>query len=70
MDKDGLGVDPRLWGAMAVRVAQWRAAHGVCLDEDFAFAFCSLEEATRDAGPEVAAAWQRAEGDSCFTQQR
>ena len=35
----------------------------------FAFAFCSLEEATRDAGPEVAVAWQQArarsaEGDS------
>ena len=50
-------------------VAHWRAAHGVRLDEDFAFAFCSLEEATRDAGPEVAVAWQQArarsaEGDS------
>ena len=55
--------------AVCVRVAQWRAAHGVRLDEDFAFAFCSLEEATRDAGPEVAVAWQQArarsaEGDS------
>ena len=74
MDKDGLGSGPQALGgegpqAVSVRVAQWRAAHGVRLDEDFAFAFCSLEEATRDAGPEVAVAWQQArarsaEGDS------
>ena len=49
---------------MSVRVAHWRAAHGVRLDEDFAFAFCSLEEATRDAGPEVAVAWQQARARS------
>ena len=53
MDKDGLGSGPQALGgegpqAVSVRVAQWRAAHGVRLDEDFAFAFCSLEEATRD----------------------
>ena len=74
MDKDGLGSGPQALGgegpqAVSVRVARWRAAHGVRLDEDFAFAFCSLEEATRDAGPEVAVAWQQArarsaEGDS------
>ena len=39
---------------MSVRVAQWRAAHGR-LDEDFAFAFCSLEEQDRA---------RSAEGDS------
>ena len=78
MDKDGLGSGPQALGsgpqalvgegpqAVSVRVAHWRAAHGVRLDEDFAFAFCSLEEATRDAGPEVAVAWQqaRARGDN------
>ena len=45
MDKDGLGSGPQaLRGegpqAVSVRVAQWRAAHAVRLDEDFAFAFC------------------------------
>ena len=47
--KDGLGSGPQALGpqAVSVRVAHWRAAHGVRLDEDFAFAFCSLE-ATRD----------------------
>ena len=64
MDKDGLGSGPQALGGegpqVSVRVAHWRAAHGVRLDEDFAFAFCSLEEATRDAGPEVAVAWQQA----------
>ena len=69
MDKDGLGSGPQaLVGegpqAVSVRVARWRAAHGVRLDEDFAFAFCSLEEATRDAGPEVAVAWQQARARS------
>ena len=44
--------------AVSVRVG---AAHGVRLDEDFAFAFCSLEEATR---PEVAVAWQQARARS------
>ena len=63
------GVGPRALGGegpqeVALRVAQWRVAHGVRLDEDFAFAFCSLEEATRDAGPDVAAAWQRARARS------
>ena len=58
MDKDGLGSGPQ------ALVAHWRAAHGVRLDEDFAFAFCSLEEATRDAGPEVAVAWQQARARS------
>ena len=67
MDKDGLGSGPQALGgegpqAVSVRVARWRAAHGVRLDEDFAFAFCSLEKATRDAGPEVAVAWQQARG--------
>ena len=67
MDKDGLGSGPQALGgegpqAVSVRVAHWRAAHGVRLDEDFAFAFCSLEEATR--GAEVAVAWQQARARS------
>ena len=73
MDKDGLGSGPQALGsgpqALAgegPRVAHWRAAHGVRLDEDFAFAFCSLEEATRDAGPEVAVAWQQARARSAW----
>ena len=69
MEEDSLGSGPRAFGGegpqeVALRVAQWRVAHGVRLDEDFAFAFCSLEEATRDAGPDVAAAWQRARARS------
>ena len=48
--KDGLGSGPQALGgegpqAVSVQVAEWRAAHGVRLDEDFAFAFCSLKEA-------------------------
>ena len=55
MDKDGLESRPQALGgegpqAVSVQVAQWRAAHGVRLDEDFAFAFCSVE---------MHVAWQR-----------
>ena len=45
---------------VAARVARWRTAHGLQLDEEFVFAFCSLEDAVRVARIEVAGAWQHA----------